>query len=118
MIIINGQEAYSGEERTCPFCGTGESEKMTDVNNQEGCPWCMAECELYGDIYPKDEMTEVLVKKYKGNEVIWRRGFICSEALMDEDFAEDWKPRPINVFEAIASCTKPLTENERNELGI
>ena len=97
MIEINGKEAYSGE-RTCPFCEANNCEVVHDVNGQEGCDECMAACELYGAVYPKEDLVEVLVRKDRGNEVIWKRGLVCTEAMWDVDYQSDWKPAPLNYF--------------------
>ena len=44
--------------------------------------------------------------------------YICTDCIVDDDNDGKWEPLKTNVFEAIASCTKPLTTEERIELGI
>jgi len=108
------QAPWNEDERVCPNCGEYHGETMIDHEGTEGCPCCMAECQLYNEIYQMEYLKRVIVRTSKG----WERGLISLQAKNDEDYAGDWKPEVLDVFEAIASCIKPLTVEEKIELNI
>ena len=99
MIEQHLNPDYS-KERTCPNCGLINAEVMIDVDGNEGCDECMAQCDLYDTIHKKADMSKVIVRKLKG----WCRGRICSEALVDEDYKGDWKD---DLFEVYADKFNP-----------
>lgn len=105
---------WNEDERTCPNCGEYHGETVIDHEGTEGCPCCMAECQLYDEVHKMDELVRALVKTSEG----WQRGLICLQAKNDEDYASEWKPDGLDIFEAIAKCTKPLTMEEKIELNI
>ena len=115
-MIENNGDYQIDKDLFCDNCGrqiTVDNKEVTD-ECLNGCSHCVAPCAICGYKHFKDDMYERIVK----DGCNWNRGLVCFDCANDEGLADELKMPVVNVFEAIASCTKPLTTKERIELGI
>ena len=96
LDINTNQDPARDTDRTCPNCDSSYIETIGD-----GCDCCKFVCDLYDEVRDIDESNRVLVKVWQGSQVIWKRGVICNEALIDEDYSDYWKPNPTEVTDSI-----------------
>ena len=116
MIEQNGKYCPEDKDLFCENCKrqitVDDLEKTED--GEQGCTDCISECAICG----YKEFTDDMYKRLKKDGCECGPVLCCWNCATDEDLTEMLAAPVINVFEAIANCVRPLTAEEKIELGL
>ena len=90
------------KENICPNCGEVHEETLENAQLKIGCEHCMRECHFCGLVDDIDNVVfhDKMVRTYKGNKVIWKRGSVCWDCVSDPDWQHDMK-RSVLRFDSL-----------------